>query len=165
MTWARMSRPVTGRMVLWAFIVFFAVVALVNGTFILLSVKSFPGVETEDAYRKGLAYDSVIADDAARRERGWTVAITWRSSGPARGRLVVAVRAKDGAPLAGLAARALLRRPTHGGQDRTVRLSETAAGSYGADIALPGSGNWEVVLHLGLPGLAENQLRERLVVP
>ena len=159
------GRWITGRMVLWGFVAFFAVVALVNGIFILLSMRSFPGVETEDAYRKGLAYDSVIADDAARRARGWTVAIAWQPSGPARGRLVVVARAKDGMPLSGLAARAVLRRPTHGGQDRTVGLAETAAGSYGADLVLPGAGNWEVIVTLGGPNLSAYRLRERLVVP
>jgi nitrogen fixation protein FixH len=157
------ERRVTGRMVLWGFIGFFSVVAAVNGVFIALSLDSFPGLQTDDAYRKGLSYDRVLDADAAQRARGWTVAVSWQ--GGVRGRISVSARDRDGSPLADLIVTATFRRPARAGEDRTVSLASVGGGSYGTDLTLPGPGNWEVGLRLARAGLPDYLLRERITVP
>ena len=52
---------VTGRMVLFSFIGFFAVVASVNAFMITSAVRTFSGVETENAYKAGLAFNESLA--------------------------------------------------------------------------------------------------------
>lgn len=165
MTGGKPVRPITGRKVLVALVAFFGVVIVVNGLFIFLSLDSFPGVETEDAYRKGLAYDRELADGAAQRARGWTVSIAWQAAGPARGHLAVAARGRDGEPIGALAVKVVFRRPIHAGEDREVALVEVGPGIYRADVVLPGPGNWEAVTRLSRAGLPDYVLRERLVVP
>lgn len=159
------SRPITGRMVLFGLIGFFGIVVAVNAVFIAVSLRSFPGVETEDAYRKGLAYDRVIEDAAAQRALGWTVTVDWQGVGAARGRFVVRALGADGLALSGLAGSATFRRPTYAGEDRVVALVPEAAGVYVGEAALPGPGNWEVVLRLGHRGQRDFVLRERIMVP
>lgn len=164
-TGGKTVRLMTGRKVLAALVIFFGVVIAVNGLFVFLSLRSFPGVETEDAYRKGLGYDRVIADGAAQRARRWTVSIAWQPGGPARGRVAVAARGPDGKPIGGLGGKVVFRRPVHGGEDRAVALAEGPLGTYAAALVLPGPGNWEVELRLSRAGQPDYLQRERIVVP
>lgn len=156
---------ITGRKVLIGFVAFFAVVFVVNGIFIALSLVSFPGVETENAYRRGLAYDETLAADAAQRARGWRVSADWQGTGAGRGRLLVRAIDRDGGPLSGLAATAELRRAVHAGADRRATLTEVAAATYAADLALPAPGNWQLTVRLARPGLPDYLLRRKIVVP
>jgi nitrogen fixation protein FixH len=155
------TRVWTGRKVFLAFVAFFAVVIAVNGIFVVLSLDSFPGVETEDAYRKGIAYDRVLDADAAQRALGWRVEAAWRTAGPARGRIVAQARDRNGSLITGLAASVILRRPVRADEDRSVTLNEDSPGVYGAEITLPGAGNWEAEVRLG----PEFILRQRIIVP
>ena len=49
-------RPVTGRMVLFCLIGFFAVVAGVNAIMIRAAVSTFSGVETANSYQEGVTF-------------------------------------------------------------------------------------------------------------
>jgi nitrogen fixation protein FixH len=57
--------------VLIVFLGFFATIFLVNGIMIYDALSTFGGIETADAYRKGLAYNARIAEGAAQAQRGW----------------------------------------------------------------------------------------------
>jgi nitrogen fixation protein FixH len=57
--------------VLLAFVGFFMTVFAVNGVMIYEAVSTFGGLETPDAYRKGLAYNQRIAQGEAQEQRGW----------------------------------------------------------------------------------------------
>lgn len=67
------GRPMTGRRVLMIMVAFFGVIFLMN--FFLLNVASttFRGLEVESAYRSSQEFNSVLAESAAQRERGWAV--------------------------------------------------------------------------------------------
>ena len=56
---------------LLAFVGFFMTVFAVNGVMIYEAVSTFGGLETPDAYRKGLAYNQRIAQGEAQEQRGW----------------------------------------------------------------------------------------------
>lgn len=158
------ARPITGRKVLAAMVAFFALVALINGVFIWLAMDSFPGLETEDAYRRGLEYDA--GDDARSQlaRLGWRAEIGWREFGPGRGRLAVRLSTADGQAVAGQEVHAVMRRPVHDRSDLAVRLPETGPGIYAADVSLPGGGNWDTELRVGRKGAEKVVLRRRLVV-
>ncbi len=66
---------VTGRMVLLTFIGFFVVVASVNAVMVTSAVRTFSGVETENAYKAGLAFNESIAAAGAQDALGWRVEI------------------------------------------------------------------------------------------
>jgi nitrogen fixation protein FixH len=51
---------ITGRKVLVAMVSFFAVVTAVDGIMIYQAISTFGGLETKDAYRKGLSYNQVL---------------------------------------------------------------------------------------------------------
>jgi nitrogen fixation protein FixH len=139
-----------GRWIPWAFVGAFAVVAAANGIFVWLAFDSFPGLETEGAYEKGLAYDSTLVAAGKQRELGWQASISHETAISAAGgldlTLTVALSDRAGAPIAGLAVRALLWRPTAEGFDVPADLHEMAPGRYVAALTLPLPGQWDVRL-------------------
>ena len=67
------ARPLTGKHVLAMFLAFFGVVIAVNMVMFRVATKSFSGIETDSAYRVGLAYNTEL--EAARQQAalGWAV--------------------------------------------------------------------------------------------
>lgn len=138
----RAGQPLTGRRVLFMLLGFFGVVTAVNGVFIYAAISSFSGLETENAYSKGLAYNETLRAAEAQRALGWTVELNHRSLDGDRREMTVSFRDKAGRPLEGLAVAAELRRPVRQGFDRTVTLVPLGEGRYGAELALPFAGQW-----------------------
>lgn len=124
-----------------------AVVVVVNGIMMYLATTTFTGIETENAYEKGLAYNKALAASRAQAEMGWTLNFAFdpATGGTVHGgRLTLAFSDRDGKPLDGMKVEALLSRPTSAGNDRTVALAETAPGVYGATVDQPLPGIWDV---------------------
>lgn len=150
----------------WLFAAGMLVVVLVNAVMIALAVGTFPGLSTEDAYRKGLAYNRTLAAAREQDGPGWRAEVTYAGAALTAhpGELRVRLTGRDGAGLPGLAVRALLIRPVHGGTDVAVRLDDRGDGVYGAAVALPAAGQWDAWVHAEGGG-AEWQTTRRLVVP
>jgi nitrogen fixation protein FixH len=90
--------PITGRHVLYAMLIFFGVIFVVNGVFIYLARSTFTGVSTEDAYHKGLAYNDVIRAAGSQHTLGWqAVDAGRRASGDVSGSRGSAFARIDGA--------------------------------------------------------------------
>jgi len=63
----------TGRMVLVCLVLFFATVVGVNAVMIRAATSTFGGVETENAYQAGLAFNREHAAAMAQDGRNWNV--------------------------------------------------------------------------------------------
>ncbi len=142
------GRPLTGRHVLAMIVGGFAVVLLANGALAYFAFASFSGLSTEDAYRKGLAYNRTLEQAAAQQALGWRVAVAAGLEGDDKARLEVEVRDRGGRPVNGLMVAGELRRPAVAGHDRWVALDAVGAGRYGAEVALPLRGQWDLYLTL-----------------
>ena len=146
------GRPITGRMVLAAFVLFFGTIFAMNVTLLRLATRTFPGLETDSAYREGLRFNRDSAAAAAQADRAWRVeAAVVRDAG---GTAHVAVTAADreGAPLGGLSGTLRLSHPTDRKRDRTADLSAAADGRYEATLSEIGAGQWTVVITLNRGG-------------
>jgi nitrogen fixation protein FixH len=134
---------ITGRKVLIAMVSFFAIVTAVDGIMIYQAVSTFGGLETTDAYRKGLGYNQRIATLAAQEEMGWTESVTLDQ--PA-GALVVIFKDRNGQPIDSLLVSAKVGRPATNAFDRMVELQPKGQGRY--EVAVPdlGNGTWTVDL-------------------
>ena len=66
----RSDKPVTGRHVLMMMLGFFGVIFAVNGVFAFLAIDTFTGLETEQAYLKGLDYNRTLTAAAEQRTTG-----------------------------------------------------------------------------------------------
>lgn len=136
-----LKQRIKGRHVLMILVGFFGTVAAVDGFMIYRAVSTFGGVETPDAYRKGVAYNESIAKEEQQGRLGWRDEV--KVAGEPH-RLLVTLSDNDKSAVAGKHVVATVGRPATDRYDMTLTLSETAPGLY--EAALPGAseGTWIV---------------------
>ena len=155
-------RPVTGRMVLFCLIAFFAIVALANGLLVRFALTTFGGLETASSYQAGLAFTHEAAAAHAQDELHWRVTAHVRSTAGAT--LVdIDVRDSAGRPLAGLTANAHLAHPNDRRADQEVSLNEGAAGQFRGTAGAV-RGQWDVIIELSRDGERLFRSRNRVVL-
>jgi nitrogen fixation protein FixH len=137
-------------MVFICLVAFFAVVAGVNAIMIRAAVSTFGGVETESAYKAGLAFAREIANVQEQDGLHWDVRA--RVMREADG-IVVEVAARDlaGQPIPNLQAMAQLAHPTDRRADRTIGIAANAPGLFRGTTA-DASGQWDLVIELSRDG-------------
>lgn len=138
------ARELTGKHVLAIFIAFFGVVMAVNMVMFRAATSSFSGLETDSAYRVGLAYNSELAAARAQAALGW--AVNAKVDGE---RVTVDVRDANGAVVPGLEGDVVLAWPADRKLDRKGILVLREGTLYEAqlDKALP-PGQWDVIVTL-----------------
>jgi len=134
-------RGLRGVHVLLVFISFFATIFLVNGIMIYDALSTFGGLETPDAYRKGLAYNERIAESRAQEKRGWRDSLVYV---PEMQRVRVDVAEPGGAGVTGLVISGEIERPATDRFDRRLDFAQTGPGTYEADAAGLEPGWWTV---------------------
>lgn len=149
---ARKAFTLSGRHVLVTLLVFFAVVASVNGLMMRLAISSMPGLDARNGYDISQRYNAEIEAATAQQGRGWQV--TAQVGKRAYGALVSADFASPTlAPLGGMTVSATLEHPATRQMDRALALKETMPGHYEALApGLPG-GAWTLVLKVEQQGM------------
>jgi nitrogen fixation protein FixH len=135
----RSGRILRGHHVLLIFIGFFVTVFLVNGLMVYDALSIFGGLETPDAYRKGLAYNERIAKGAAQDELGWHDRLAYV---PELRRVRLDVTDSAGAGVPGLIVAGEIGRPATDRFDRRLKFRQTGPGTYEADAAGLEPGWW-----------------------
>lgn len=158
----------TGRRFLLLMLGCFAIVFTVNGLLIYKALTTFDGIEIDDAYQRGRAYNQTLDAMAVQAARGWkaTVSIAPATSDTAvqhAVHVVVVMTDRAGAPLSGLRMRATFWHPVSVGIDRSAAMHETAPGHFEADFQLASGGNWLLRL-AGLGAKDEKFAQEERVV-
>lgn len=161
------QKQITGRQVLFMMLGFFAAIIAVNGIFTYFAVASFSGLETEQAYLKGLDYNRILVAAEEQRKRGWQVALREgpEEAGEGEGRLHrfdLHYLSPEGDPLEGLAVLLELRRPGSQNRDRRVSLADMGKGRYGALVELPAQGQWKLRAEARRTGQVMHVLEQRL---
>ncbi len=145
------GRPLTGRKVLAMLVAFFGVVFTVNFVMLRLATGTFGGVETDSAYREGLAFNGQLAAARAQDERGWKVDAAL--SRGADGVLVrIDVKDKAGLGVTGLDGNVVLARPADRREDRSAALLRDPDGRYQAVLKDLDPGAWDLVIRFDRSG-------------
>lgn len=129
------------RYVPWIFVAGFAIVIAVNAVMVWLAVGSFSGLYTPQPRDRSLHYNEIIARQADRDALGWRLETTWRSQDS---RLEIAVVDANGQPLGNAQLHAELVRPAEKGRPVVVDMVAVDGGRYGATVALPARGSWDL---------------------
>ena len=137
-----MIKELTGKHVLFLFIAFFGIIFAVNARLIYLSQSSWTGLETHDAYRKGLKYNQQLSNSEAQNTRGWTMSLLKEQNLDGSLTLTAVPKDKNGQTLSGLTLSVEVKRPTHEGIDVHFPLKETALGSYKGQSEKISLGKW-----------------------
>lgn len=146
-----------GRYIPWLIFLFFVFLTIVLGGFVMLSIDRYPGMTTENAYEKGLAYNTVIAKDRAQKDLGWAGNIFKRND-----KIVLEVRERDGALLSGAEVHIWFYRPSDQNLDRRFLMEEKNAGVYETYVGDFQKGLWDIRARVS-KGEKSMQLSERIV--
>ena len=137
-----MIKELTGKHVLFLLIAFFGIIFAVNARLIYLSQSSWTGLETHDAYRKGLKYNQQLSSLEAQNTRGWTMSILQEKNPDGGVKITANPKDKNGKILSGLSLSVELKRPTNEGIDRKFSLKETGLGEYKGQSEKISLGKW-----------------------
>jgi nitrogen fixation protein FixH len=145
-------REVTGRMVLFCLLGFFAIIFAVNGVMIHEALSTFGGVETDSAYQAGRKYEEDVAMERAQDARQWRVDAKVERMPDGAALIDIVARDDAGHPLAHLDAAAQFERPTDSHLDHEVVVTESSTGRFrGRAEDLP-AGQWDLVIELSHHG-------------
>eukprot|EP00439_Symbiodinium_sp_Y106_P083842 s1_g24.t1 len=121
---------------------------------VFYALTTFDGVETDDAYRKGRAYNHVLEADAAQAALGWTTSIEAMTSGSDAGVSVyatVSVTTDEGEAVLLHNPTLTFWRPTVQGMDVDAAITPAGDGTYQGVAQLQRAGNWIVRLNAETP--------------
>jgi len=123
----------------WYFVAFFAILAMIQGVFIIIATSTHTGVVTNQAYEKGLQYNKIVVASELQNELGWNGEMDFDGD-----LLSFQVRNAGNRLLSSAAVIAHLIRPTQEGHDFSVRLEEDDLGIYRSKIIFPLKGLWDI---------------------
>jgi nitrogen fixation protein FixH len=142
---ARPPKVFTGKHFLMWLLGWFSIVAIVNGIMFRVASATFSGVETESAYKLGLAYNKDLYAARQQDQRGWTVNVALTRG--ANGVIVTAdIHDRALAAVDGLGGTVLLARPASKNEDRSGVVTALGDGHYRAEIGDLTSGQWDVII-------------------
>ena len=122
-----------GKLIFIYFLVFFALIIVVNSIFIYVALGTHSGVVTEQPYEKGLAYNETLAKAKAQVDLEHKVSYR---GGVLRWNL----------PMGGAVVNANIVRPVQDGYDFQMPLKHMGGGMYEANLVLPLKGAWTAKL-------------------
>ncbi|MFM1813575.1 MAG: hypothetical protein RLZ98_270 [Pseudomonadota bacterium] len=137
----RRANIITGRHVLFGMVAFFGIVFAANGALLYWALATHAGIDTPDAYRKGLAYNERIHEADTQNALGWTEGIHLDRN---RQRLTIAMSTSSGSPVTDLFIVARVGRPATSDFDFDINPREVRPGRYEADARGIVPGNWVV---------------------
>ncbi|CCQ72125.1 FixH family protein [Magnetospira sp. QH-2] len=150
----------------WIFVVGMTIVVVVNGFLIYFATSTYSGLETENHYEEGIAYNQTLEMVRQQEAMGWTAEINFTPSGESaegvNGTLLVKLLDRDGSPVPGLKVKAYFIRPTKEGFDREADMLPFSGGSYATPVSLPLKGQWDAHV-VALGGEVPFQQVERFV--
>ena len=159
----RRPRELTGRMVLFCLVSFFAVVAGVNAVMIGAAVTTFSGVETRNAYQAGVTFAREEAAAEAQESRHWRINSSLRHEADGLTQVELSAQDRAGQPLAGLEATVSLIHPNDRRLDRPVTMQANAPGRF-SGVVTPSPGQWDLVIEFSRDGERLFRSKERIIL-
>jgi nitrogen fixation protein FixH len=155
-------RP-SDRWIPWIIVSFFVAFIIPLTWFTWLSIETYTGQVTSNAYQKGLAYNDTIAHAEAQQLLGWQAETKTEASADGL-RVHFQLKDKQGQPINDAAVLARFTRPTQSGHDREISLKPQAAGVYVGTAALELSGLWNIRISVS-KGKDNYQQSQNITVP
>lgn len=124
---ARKRFTFTGWHMLFLMVAFFGTIITVNMVLVFKAVGSYPGVDTQQSYRQGLAYNETLNARVRQKTLEWSADITVT---PAQ-KIILNITDKNTMPVRGLTVTGILKHPTDTNQDKDlVFMQNMQTGQY-----------------------------------
>jgi nitrogen fixation protein FixH len=137
------QREHEARFIPWMIVAFFVLLTILLGNFVWIAISTNPGLVTEDAFKKGLAYNTIIDAQKKQDALGWQT--TTAVSGTfAQAKISFTLLDKHKRPINDAVVEATFVRPAAKAKDIKLSLSHVGKGVYKGDVMLPAQGLWEV---------------------
>jgi nitrogen fixation protein FixH len=127
---------------------FFLVVASVNAVMNRAAVSSFSGVEAENPYKEGLAFNQRLAASRKQDQLGWSVDVALAGDTTSDVRAALDIREKGGLAPGGVSGLIRFEFPADRRLDRSAPLADLGGGHFSAKVAGLHPGQWDVVVEL-----------------
>ncbi len=149
-----MSLSLRDRLIPWYIVLFFVVIAVVDGIMVTIAIRTQPGVVTDHPYEKGIAYNNVIKEAEDQASLNWKGDIDYNSKTSVisfslhdtSGKLIIADNVT-----------ANITRPTKQGMDFDIELSQSPDGVFQKEVAFPVKGLWELRVYAEASGRTYQQ--------
>lgn len=138
-------KPYTGKRILAWFVGFFLIVFLANGIMTYFALTTWPGLETEKPYIKGLNYNQEITNAKNQRISNWQIMITEKPTKTKDGYFEISITKPDES-LAPTQVNATFFRAVQEGFDQKITLAPLGNDRYGAPVNLPLQGQWDIFI-------------------
>ena len=154
--------PITGRHVAMYLGGFFGVIFVANFIYIWLALSTFTGEHTQNAYDKGLAYNSTLEAAETQYALPWQPKVSVETPTAQQVKIDILF---DGTVPGDLTAQATLRRPTLDGYDQVVDVPRQGFGRHWVNVDLPLPGVWDLEIVFYEDGAAVYRQTRRILAP
>lgn len=160
----REPRKITGKTVIIGMIAFYGVIITVNSLFVFFALDTWPGLTTEDSYKKGLAYNQTI--DAATRQSalGWLSNVSVDAAAGADKVVTIRMTGAGNASISGLVVTAKVERAVGTPATQVITLYETAPGRYSGTFKSPAEGRWIAEINAVGPNDAVYRMKHQVMI-
>lgn len=146
------------------FYVFFGVIFIMNGIMIYIANTSWTGLDTDNAYQKGLNYNKQLSQKEQQNASGWQAEITFKKTNNKQtGNLYVGISTAEGNPVENVSAIIKIQRPTNSEFDTEYAFETRSDGIFDWPISFPLEGQWDIKVEV----MKEEQIfkaEKRLVI-
>ncbi|MDP2206323.1 MAG: FixH family protein [Alphaproteobacteria bacterium] len=123
----------------WYIVLFFVVLSFVFGGFTYVALKTHTGLVTDNAYKKGIAYNETINKDRQQKALGYKAHLTYSDD-----TVIFSLVDKAGIPVEISSASIWFFRPTNAKSDLRAEMTAADTGRFEYAAAAPPAGLWEV---------------------
>jgi nitrogen fixation protein FixH len=148
-----------------AIVLFFLVVFAADATMVLMGINSWPGLVTDNHYKKGLEYNQVIHAQTAQDQLGWSITLNSKKLVAGRpGEIAVTLTDRENRALQNAQVEGILFRPVGEGHDLAFLLREEKPGIYSTSITPPKPGAWDVKIRARKTSKVDFRYVERITI-
>ncbi len=154
----------TGKHALIWFVGFFLIIFTVNAIMATIAIGTWGGLETNNAYRKGIHYNEEIAAAEKQKESGWQVSLDHTPTSLVGDHLDVLVTWPKG-DLPPESISALVTRAVTNAHDQEITLTKRGEDDiYTAPVTLPFYGQWDINILVKRNKNTIYQIKEKIFV-
>jgi nitrogen fixation protein FixH len=129
------------KLIPWYFVIFFVVLAILDGIFVSIATLTHRGLVTEHSYQKGLNYNNIIAASDNQEKLGWDGKINFFQPS-----IHFSLFDENNLPIAEAQVDVYIDRVLEKNYSFQTSLKYIKNGVYAQDIIFPLKGQWEILV-------------------